>query len=57
MLAAANQLGAMNMTERDVIGGREAVGREGVEGADIDFTDRVAFAGADGGEVAAGNNR
>ena len=50
MLAAADHLGAMNMTERDVIGGREAIGREGVEGTDIDFTHRVAFAGADGGE-------
>jgi hypothetical protein len=57
MLAAANFLRAMNMPEGDVIGGREVLRRKGIQCADIDVTHGITFAGTDGGQVAAGDNR
>ena len=47
----------MNVAERDVIDRRKGAGRKGVQRADIDFAHRLAGAGADGCQVAGGNQR
>ena len=49
MFAAADHLRPVNVAEGDIVCGRKAVRREGVQRTDIDFANRLAFAGTDGG--------
>ena len=57
VLAAADNLRAVDMPERDVVGWREVLRRKGVQRADIDVTYGVTFTGPDGGEVSGRNHR
>ena len=57
MLRFGDVLRAVNVAQRDIVGGREGLRREGVEGADIDVAHRVGGGDADGGQVAGGDDR
>ncbi len=56
VLAATDHLRPMNMAQRNVVGRREVLRRKGIQRADVNVADGIAFAGADGGQVAAGND-
>ena len=56
MFQSADFLRPVDVAERDVVGRRKGSGGEGFEGADVDFTDRFAGAGADRGQVAGGDD-
>ncbi len=44
------------MAQRNVVGRGEVLRREGIQRADINVANGIAFAGADGGQMAAGND-
>ncbi|SSL87238.1 Uncharacterised protein [Klebsiella pneumoniae] len=56
MLAAADHLRPVNMAQRNVVGRGEVLRRKGIQCADVNVADGIAFAGADGGQMAAGND-
>ena len=56
VLAAANHLRPVNMAQRNVVGRGEVLRREGIQRADINVANGIAFAGADGSQMAAGNH-
>ena len=57
VLAAADDLRPVDVSERNVVGWREELRRKGVQRADIDVTHGVTFTGPDGGEVPGRNHR
>ncbi len=57
MILTTNNLWTMNVPEGDIVHRGKILRREGVQRTNIDVAHRVAFAGPDGGEVAAGDNR
>ena len=57
MIAVGDALGAMDMAERHVVDVGKSRRGKGVERADIDIAHRIAFADADGGEMAGSDNR
>ena len=57
MLAAADDLRPVNVPERDVVGRREVLRREGIQRADLDVTYGVTFTGTNGGEMPGRNHR
>ncbi|STS80536.1 Uncharacterised protein [Klebsiella pneumoniae] len=52
MLAAADHLRPVNMAQRNVVGRGEVLRRKGIQCADVNVADGIAFAGADGGQMA-----
>ena len=57
VLQAADRLRPVDVAERDVVDGRKGRGRERLQRADVNFPHRLAAAGADGGQVAGGDDR
>src|SRR5690606_27981876 len=57
MFQAADLLRPMDVAQGNVVGRREGAGREGFQRADVDLAHRFAGAGADGGQVPAGDDR
>ena len=57
MVAAADLLRPVNMAEGNIINGGKMAGGERLQRADVDIAHRIALAGANGGQVAAGDDR
>ena len=57
MLRTANFLRPVDVAQRDIIGRREVLRRESIQRTNINVTHSVTFAGANGGQVAGGDNR